>query len=71
MKVVDDYSEVGMQHLMALDRRTINLWGEATGKTMSFRMKKDCIFNVSNNRDQFSIRFLPFFVEKRFLIRPI
>ena len=49
MKLVDDYSEMSMQHLMALDRRTINLWGEATGKTLSFRMKKDCILNVSTS----------------------
>jgi len=38
MKLVDDFSEMSMQHLMAFDRRTLNLWGEATGKTLSFRM---------------------------------
>ena len=58
IKVVDDYSEVSMQHLMALDRRTINLWGEATGKTMAFRMKKVCMYNVSTRSIYVFILFL-------------
>ena len=49
MKLIDDYSEVSMQYLMAIDRRTINFWGEATGKTFAIRMKKVCLFNVSTN----------------------
>ena len=38
-----------MQHLKALDRRAINLFGESFGKTMPLRMKKVCLFNVSTN----------------------
>ena len=49
IKLVDDWSEVSMQHLKALDRRAINLWGEATGKTFPIRMKKVCLFNVSTS----------------------
>ena len=49
IKLVDDWSEVSMQHLKALDRRAINLWGESFGKTMPIRMKKVCLFNVSTS----------------------
>ena len=49
VKLLENFSEVSMQHLMALDRRTINLWGESSGKTIPIRMKKDCIYNVSTS----------------------
>ena len=49
VKLLEDFSEVSMQHLMALDRRTINLWGESSGKTIPIRMKRDCIYNVSSS----------------------
>ena len=38
-----------MQHLTAIDRRTINLMGEVTGQTFPIRIKKECIFNVSTS----------------------
>ena len=36
-----------MKHLKAMERRAIKLWGEATGKTIPLRMKKICMYNVS------------------------
>ena len=47
MKLLDNLSEAGMQHLMALDRRVLTLWGEAIGKTTPLRMKNICLYNVS------------------------
>ena len=49
LKWFDDHSEVSLQHLKALDRRTINLMGEVTAKTFPIRIKKECIFNVSTS----------------------
>ena len=49
LKWLDDHSESSLQHLKALDRRTINLLGEVTAKTFPIRIKKECIFNVSTS----------------------
>ena len=49
LKLLDDHSEVSLQHLTAIDRRTINLMGEVTAKTFPIRIKKECIFNVSTS----------------------
>ena len=54
MKLLDNLSGAGMQHMMALERRAINLWGEAISKTVPFRMKKTCLFNVSTSSGPFA-----------------
>ena len=47
MKLLDNYSDVSMLHFKAIDRRTINLWGEVTSKTLPIRIKKLYKINVS------------------------
>ena len=54
MKLLDNLSEAGMQHLMALDRRALTLWGEAIGKTTPLRMKNICLYNVSISSGPFT-----------------
>ena len=47
IKLLGDASEASMEHFKAMDRRAINLWGNATGKTIPLRLKKICMYNVS------------------------
>ena len=47
IKLLGNASEASMEHLKAMERRAINLWGEATGKTIPLRLKKICMYNVS------------------------
>ena len=49
IKLLDNLSGASMNHFMAMERRAINLWGDATSKTVPLRMKKVCLFNVSTN----------------------
>jgi len=48
IKLLGNASEASMKHLKAMERRALKLWGEATGKTIPLRMKKICMYNVSN-----------------------
>ena len=47
IKLLGNASEASMEHLKAMERRAINFWGEATGKTIPLRLKKVCMYNVS------------------------
>ena len=47
VKLLGNASEASMEHLKAMERRAINFWGEATGKTIPLRLKKVCMYNVS------------------------
>ena len=46
IKLLGNASEASMEHLKAMERRAINFWGEATGKTIPLRLKKVCMYNV-------------------------
>ena len=48
IKLLGNASEASMEHLKAMERRAINLWGEATGRNIPLRIKKICMYNVSS-----------------------
>ena len=46
IKLLGNASEASMEYLKAMERRAINFWGDATGKTIPLRLKKVCMYNV-------------------------
>ena len=62
VKLIGNASEASMEHLKAMERRAINLWGETIGKTLPVRQKKICMYNVSKFVKNFS-----FFCHRNFL----
>ena len=47
VKLIGNASDASMEHLKAMERRAMNLWGETIGKTIPVRQKKICMYNVS------------------------